>query len=174
MVSCVVWRWFAVPLACSLSSDVLSLGYFLLSCWMHFSLALRLAGVQTCLSCPHFSGQMIRHSRCHRLLLLYATPSFSAVPTASARSVATVCRAFVICHSSMFSRSICQLLICCRSICFGPICCHCVSCCCTAYTYSTYPLSLDGGLPSFYTMTLSLLLLRLLLRTLGCGISDCP
>ena len=34
MVSCVVWRWFAVPLACSLSSDVLSLGYFLLSCWM--------------------------------------------------------------------------------------------------------------------------------------------
>ena len=74
----------------------------------------------------------------------------------------------------LFSRSICQLLICCRSICFGPICCHRVSCCCSAYTYSTYPLSLDGGLPSFYTMTLSLLLLRLLLRTLGCGISDCP
>ena len=33
-VSCVVWFWFAVPLACRLCSDVLSLGYFLPSCWM--------------------------------------------------------------------------------------------------------------------------------------------
>ena len=42
------------------------------------SLAPRLAGVQTCLSCPHFSGQMIRLSRCHRsslpVLLLYHMP----------------------------------------------------------------------------------------------------
>ena len=38
----------------------------------------------------------------------------------------------------------------------------------------TCPLSLDRGLPSFYTMILSSLLLRLFLRTLGCGISDCP
>ncbi len=167
--------------------------------------------------CPHFSGQMIRHTRFHRLLLLYATPRCSAVRSASARSaasarsVATLCRAIVKCHSSMFSRSICQCLICCQC----PICCHgvscfCymplpyvqpfdlpvvdllpfdllrpdllpfdllrpdVSCCCSAYTCSTYPLSLDGGLPSFYTMTLSLLHLCLLLRTLGCGISDCP
>ncbi len=33
-VSCVVCFLFAVPLACRLSSDVLSLGYFLPSCWM--------------------------------------------------------------------------------------------------------------------------------------------
>lgn len=149
LVSCVVWRWFAVPLACSLSSDVLSLGYFLLSCWMH------------CFLGPSLSW-------CTDLLVLSSFLRSDDSPLEMPPS------ALVICHSPMFSRSICQLLICCRSICFGPICCHHVSCCCSAYTYSTNPLSLDGGLPSCYTMTLSSLLLRLLLRTLGCGISDCP
>ena len=33
LVSCVVWYWFAALLVCRLSSDVLSLGYFLPSCW---------------------------------------------------------------------------------------------------------------------------------------------
>jgi len=126
LVSCVVWRWFAVPLACSLSSDVLSLGYFLLSCWMHCFLGPSLSWCTDLLVLSSFlrsddspyemlpSALVICHS------LMFSRSICQCPSPASARSVATLCRAMVKCHSSMFSRSICQC----------PICGHHVSCYC--------------------------------------------
>ncbi len=132
LVSCVVWRWFAVPLARSLSSDVLSLGYFLLSCWMH------------CFLDPSLSW-------CTDLLVLFSFLRSDDSPFEMPPS------AVLICHSPMFSRSICQLLICCRSICFCPICCHRVSCCCPDKGSSSMPTlsSLNVAFVNFPTMPYS-------------------
>ncbi len=69
-VSCVVWFWFAVPLACRLCSDVLSLGYFLPSCWMQSFLGPSVLLVCKCLtflvrllsSLPFFLLSFLWHS----------------------------------------------------------------------------------------------------------------